>query len=35
VATNKLCHLVPGRFYGFPNSAQKRAAALPMARPAV
>jgi hypothetical protein len=35
VATNKLCHLVPGRFYGFPNPAQKQAAALPVARPAV
>jgi cytochrome c551/c552 len=35
VATNKLCHMVPGRFYGFPNPAQKQAAALPLARPAV
>jgi glucose/arabinose dehydrogenase/cytochrome c551/c552 len=24
VPTNKLCHLVPGRFYGFPNPAQKQ-----------
>ncbi len=35
VATNKLCHLVPGRFYGFPNTAQKETAKLPLARPAV
>jgi mono/diheme cytochrome c family protein/glucose/arabinose dehydrogenase len=24
VATNKLCHVVPGSFYGFPNPAQKK-----------
>jgi mono/diheme cytochrome c family protein len=35
VATNKLCHLVPGRFYGFPNTAQKQTTTLPAARPAV
>jgi glucose/arabinose dehydrogenase len=35
VATNKLSHLVEGRFYGFPNPAQKQHAAKPFARPAV
>jgi cytochrome c551/c552 len=35
VATNKLCHLVPGRFYGFPNTAQKKTTTHPAARPAV
>jgi cbb3-type cytochrome oxidase cytochrome c subunit len=35
VATNKLSHLVEGRFYGFPNPAQKQHAARPFARPAV
>jgi hypothetical protein len=35
VATNKLCHLVPGRFYGFPNTAQKETTKLPLARPTV
>jgi hypothetical protein len=29
VATNKLCHIVEGRFYGFPNPAQKQHAARP------
>jgi hypothetical protein len=24
VATNKLCHIVPGRYYGFPNNAQRQ-----------
>jgi glucose/arabinose dehydrogenase/mono/diheme cytochrome c family protein len=35
VATNKLSHIVPGRFYGFPNSAQKQHAQKPLAKPAV
>jgi hypothetical protein len=35
VATNKLCHLTEGRFYGFPNPAQRRHAAKPPGKPAV
>lgn len=35
VATNKLCHLTEGRFYGFPNSAQAQHATKPRSRPAV
>jgi len=35
VATNKLCHLVEGRFYGFPNPAQKQHAGKPPGRTAV
>ncbi|HLN29815.1 MAG TPA: hypothetical protein VK395_18860 [Gemmataceae bacterium] len=35
VATNKLCHLVEGRFYGFPNSAQRQHASKPPGRTAV
>jgi len=35
VATNKLCHIVPGRFYGFPNSEQKEHAAKPRGKTAV
>jgi glucose/arabinose dehydrogenase len=35
VATNKLCHLVEGRFYGFPNAAQRHHASKPMAKTAV
>jgi hypothetical protein len=35
VATNKLCHLAPGRFYGFPNPAQKQHAGKPTGRAAV
>jgi mono/diheme cytochrome c family protein len=35
VATNKLCHVQEGRFYGFPNPAQKQHATRPAARPAV
>jgi hypothetical protein len=35
VATNKLCHIVEGRFYGFPNSAQKEHANKPHAKTAV
>lgn len=29
VATNKLCHLTPGRFFGFPNGAQRQHASKP------
>jgi hypothetical protein len=35
VATNKLCHVVEGRFYGYPNSAQRQHARRPMAATAV
>src|SRR5262249_3396435 len=35
VATNKLCHLVDGRFYGFPNSAQRQHATKPPGKTAV
>lgn len=35
VATNKLCHLAEGRFYGFPNSAQKQHAKKPFGKTAV
>jgi cytochrome c551/c552/glucose/arabinose dehydrogenase len=35
VATNKLCHLTPGRFFGFPNPAQRQHAARPPGKPAV
>lgn len=35
VATNKLCHLVEGRFYGYPNQAQKSHASLPPGKAAV
>jgi glucose/arabinose dehydrogenase/mono/diheme cytochrome c family protein len=35
VATNKLCHLAEGRFYGFPNQAQKQHVAKPAGLPAV
>jgi glucose/arabinose dehydrogenase len=35
VATNKLCHLTEGRFYGFPNSAQRGHASKPPGKPAV
>jgi hypothetical protein len=35
VAANKLCHLQEGRFYGFPNPAQRQHADRPAARPAV
>jgi hypothetical protein len=31
VATNKLCHIVPGRFYGYPNPKQAHHARKPMA----
>jgi glucose/arabinose dehydrogenase len=35
VATNKLCHLEEGRFYGFPNSAQKQHTTRPPGKAAV
>ena len=35
VATNKLCHLSEGRFYGFPNPAQPQHAKKPVGKTAV
>jgi hypothetical protein len=35
VATNKLCHLAPGRFYGFPNPQQPEHAKKPAGKAAV
>jgi mono/diheme cytochrome c family protein len=35
VASNKLCHLVEGRYYGFPNQAQPQHTSRPFAKPAV
>lgn len=35
VATNKLCHLVEGRFYGYPNTAQPQHASKPRGRTAL
>jgi hypothetical protein len=35
VATNKLCHLSDGRFYGFPNAAQRQHASKPPGKAAV
>jgi glucose/arabinose dehydrogenase/mono/diheme cytochrome c family protein len=35
VATNKLCHLAEGRFYGFPNPAQRQHATKPPGKTAV
>ncbi|MDR3635035.1 MAG: hypothetical protein P4L84_14620 [Isosphaeraceae bacterium] len=35
VAANKLCHLVEGRFYGFPNRAQPQHAKRPAGRAAI
>jgi hypothetical protein len=35
VATNKLCHIVPGRFYGFPNPQQPQHARKPAGKTAV
>jgi glucose/arabinose dehydrogenase/mono/diheme cytochrome c family protein len=35
VATNKLCHVVPGRYYGYPNAARPEHAKKPMATTAV
>jgi mono/diheme cytochrome c family protein/glucose/arabinose dehydrogenase len=35
VATNKLCHVVEGRFYGFPNPMQKQHATRPRGKAAI
>jgi hypothetical protein len=35
VATNKLCHIVEGRYYGFPNQAQKQHTTKPFGKTAV
>lgn len=35
VATNKLCHVAEGRFYGFPNSAQRQHVKKPVGKAAV
>ena len=35
VATNKLSHIVEGRFYGYPNQAQRQHATKPFGKPAV
>jgi hypothetical protein len=35
VAANKLCHLRPGRFYGFPNPAQKQHTSKPFGKATV
>ncbi|MBY0523030.1 MAG: hypothetical protein K2R98_06510 [Gemmataceae bacterium] len=35
VATNKLCHVVEGRYYGYPNQAQKQHMSKPFGKPAV
>src|SRR5262249_18126558 len=35
VAANKLCHIVEGRYYGYPNAAQKEHARKPAGRTAV
>jgi hypothetical protein len=35
VATNKLCHVVPGRYYGFPNPSQRQHTSKPAGRAAV
>jgi hypothetical protein len=35
VATNKLCAIVPGRYYGFPNSEQKEHVTKPFGRTSV
>jgi cytochrome c551/c552 len=35
VAANKLCHVAAGRFYGFPNPAQRQHAAKPPSKAAV
>jgi hypothetical protein len=35
VAANKLCHVQPGRFFGYPNPARPEHAQMPMARTAV
>ncbi len=35
VATNKLCHLVEGRFYGYPNQSQRQHTSRPLDRTAL
>jgi hypothetical protein len=35
VATNKLCHVAPGRYYGFPNPAQKEHMKRPPGKPTI
>lgn len=35
VATNKLCHIVPGQYYGYPNNARPLDRTRPMAKTAV
>jgi cytochrome c551/c552 len=35
VATNKLCHIVPGRYYGYPNPLQKQHANRPQGKAAI
>lgn len=35
VATNKLCHIVPGHYYGFPNPQQKQHAQKPFGKTSV
>jgi len=35
VATNKLCHIVPGKYYGYPNSLQKQHAQKPFGKTTV
>jgi glucose/arabinose dehydrogenase/mono/diheme cytochrome c family protein len=35
VATNKLCHIVEGRYYGWPNSTQKQHTTKPMGKPVI
>jgi hypothetical protein len=35
VATNKLCHLVEGRYYGFPNPTQRQHTKMPAGKTAV
>jgi cytochrome c551/c552 len=35
VATNKLCHIVPGQYYGYPNNARPQDRTRPMAKTAV
>jgi mono/diheme cytochrome c family protein len=35
VATNKLCHLAPGRFFGYPNQKQREQSSKPIGRTAI
>ena len=35
VATNKLCHIVEGRFYGFPNPSQRQHTSKPFGKTAI